>query len=195
MDTARKSQSAAGFTLIEALIVMVILTLVLTLGIPSLRETIQRAKFLGFVDTTSTLMQKARFTSIKQNQDAVLLADTTTSEILAFVDVPQGGAPPNRVLDAGETVLGRMNLPRGVTLAAPGSEAVIDFTLADGPVFRSDGSVLEAGAIRFRDDRGNFVELRVDPPATSRVEIRKWEDSGGTGAWYAKGEGVEWHWL
>lgn len=186
---------AAGFTLIETLLVLVLLTLFLLLGIPALRETIQRARFVSFVETTSALMQRARFTAIKENQDAVVLADSTGSQIVAFVDVPQGLNPPNRALDAGERVLGRLLLPNRIELAAPGTEAVIDFSVTDGPIFRPDGSVEEQGGIRFSDDRGNFLELRVDPPATSRIEIRKWEEVGGTGAWYPKGEGAKWKWL
>jgi len=189
------SDGEAGFTLIETLLMLVILGLVVTLGLPALRETIQRAKFVGFVETTSAMMQKARFTAIKENQNTVVLADTTRSEILAFIDVPQGTDPPNRAFDAGETILGRMPLPLHILLAAPGTETVVDFSVADGPVFRPDGSVEEAGGIRFGDDRGNFLELRIDPPATSRIEIRKWEEVGGTGAWYAQGEGAKWVWL
>lgn len=200
MDTQRTSPSSAnpsnaGFSIIEMTFVLLIFSLLLTLGLPSLRATIQRAKFVGYLETASTLMQKARFTSIKENQEAVVLADTTTSQILAFLDVPQGTDPPNRSLDPGETVLGRLDLPVGIALAAPGTEAVIDFALADGPIFQPDGSVLEQGGLRFGDTRGNFLELRIDPPATSRIEIRKWEEAGGTGAWYPKGEGESWKWL
>jgi hypothetical protein len=78
--------------------------------------------------------------------------------------------------------VGRFVLPKGVDFAAPpdlkGADSVADFTVDDdgGPneaVFRGDGSILRAGGFRFGDERGNFVEVRVDPPATARVELRK----------------------
>jgi len=53
-------------------------------------------------------------------------------------------------------------------------------------IFREDGSVLSTGAIRFADPRGNVLEVNVEPQATGRVEIRKYD---GT-AYVTKGEGV-----
>ncbi len=31
------------------------------------------------------------------------------------------------------------------------------------------------GAIRFGDLRGNFLEVRVEPAATARVQVLKWD--------------------
>ena len=58
-------------------------------------------------------------------------------------------------------------------------------------VFLSDGSVLELGAFRTGDLEGNYLEIRVDPKATARVEILKWD-----GAEYlAQGDkGKTWKW-
>ena len=39
--------------------------------------------------------------------------------------------------------------------------------------------VIDAGAFRFADRRGNYLEARVDPPGTARVEVRAIDVGGG----------------
>ncbi len=50
--------------------------------------------------------------------------------------------------------------------------------------FNSDGSVDATGAFRYADQRGNFLEVRIDPRAVARVKVRKWD---GT-SWFARDE-------
>jgi hypothetical protein len=78
------------------------------------------------------------------------------------------------------------------------ADAGIDDFLPFGfPVFKSNGSVESAGGIRFGDGRGNVFEVKIDPPATGKTEIKKYnrefadflprgrtEASGPTWVWY-----------
>ena len=58
-------------------------------------------------------------------------------------------------------------------------------------VFDSDGSVRVVGAFRTGDLEGHDLEVRIEPQATARVEIRKWD---GT-EYLAQGEkGKTWQW-
>jgi hypothetical protein len=71
-------------------------------------------------------------------------------------------------------------------------------------VFEPDGSVRDAGGIRISDGKNpaNVFEVRIDPPATARVEILKfvYGDNRGInpelaphGSWFGQG-GNMWEW-
>jgi hypothetical protein len=74
-------------------------------------------------------------------------------------------------------------------------------------IFQPDGSVEAPGGIRISDgkDPSNVFEVRVDPPATARVEILKfvYDDTRGlmhleevgdpAGSWFGQGGNV-WEW-
>lgn len=190
MKTQRTRSAPGGFTIVELLVALAILGVLMLLGVPTLLDLIHRGRMEGLTRETAVLMQQARLEAIKRNRSAVVLADLVAGEMVAFVD--DGTDPPNRSLDPGERILGRLSLPAGITLSAPGGLPAIDgFTAADGPVYQPNGSALETGALRFGDPRGNFLELRIDPPATAHLQVRKFEQGG----WYAPGEGgVVWEW-
>lgn len=181
---------AAGFTLVEVLVVLTVMLVIALLGIPALLNMVHRSKIEGITRQTAVLMQSARLEAIKTGRPAMVVANTLGNELFAFVD--DATDPPNQTFDAGEEVLGRFPLPRGVTFSAPGAQDAINgFTLADGPIFQLDGSVIETGSLRVGDTRGNFLEIRVEPAATGRVGVLKWDGS----QWRAAGEGGKpWEW-
>jgi hypothetical protein len=55
-------------------------------------------------------------------------------------------------------------------------------------MYKNGGSVLTIGAIRLADNRGNILEVKVDPQATGKVQILKYN---GT-EYLAKGGAREW---
>lgn len=83
-------------------------------------------------------------------------------------------------------------LSDGVEFGAPAGEPIVDgFGDSDEARFTFAGGVVEAGAFRIAGPRQSFVEIRIDPPATARVEIRKWD---GT-AFRSQGQGeTSWKW-
>lgn len=145
----------------------------------------------------------------------VVKADFATDEIVTFVDLHDGlGEPRSDLLfnpvagapaKTTDYELGRFRLPSGVQFWGPGdavpegADAVEGWT--DDPagaglpplaVFRSDGTIEEAGALRLGDGRGNRLEVRVSPEATARVEVRKLDADG---VWRARGDGGKtWEW-
>jgi len=59
-------------------------------------------------------------------------------------------------------------------------------------VFESNGSIRTTGSFRFRNERGEELEVKVPLPSGVKVVLRK-KDSGG--AWREQGEGgVSWSW-
>ena len=181
---------SAGFTLIELLVVLGILALVMVLGIPALQNLIIRSRSEGFAREASTLLQRTRLEAIKVNRPAVVHLDTVNRQMRAFVDVdgdfsfnPDPGEPPRTT----DYPIARVLLPGNVEFQNPdgleNQDSVKDFTPvavgepdARGAYFRPDGSVDVAGAFRICDVRENCLEIRVDPPATGRVQVLKWHE-------------------
>ena len=65
--------------------------------------------------------------------------------------------------------------------------------LPDGlAVFHSDGSLESAGVFRFTDGRANYLEIRIAPPATGKVQLRKYNEdlapNWDGSHWYAAAE-------
>jgi prepilin-type N-terminal cleavage/methylation domain-containing protein len=179
-----RSKCAAGFTLLELLVVMVILMIAATLGIPALQKMIVRQKLEGFLRTVGIHMQVARQESIKSGNPVVVEPRTGQRELLLFADVDDDGSFTPNASAVPRTVdyeIARLPLPSGNSPSANiefkgpngGADAVVGFA-GDIAVFDPDGSIRSEGAFRFGDSRGNILEVKIGPTATARVEIRKY---------------------
>ena len=197
------SGSWAGFTLVEALIALVLLGILLALGLPALLNLVASRRLDSYAHTAGSMMQHARFEALKRGTSAVVALEGR--ELVAFADVhgelptdpPDGFFTPDGSAPNGtDYVIGRQSVPNGVVMEGPGGTAgVSGFTSVGGgelrAIFDPDGSIRDTGALRLRDERGNFLEVRVEPQATARVELRKWDGSD----WRAQGEGGStWEW-
>lgn len=197
-----------GFSLVELLVVIVVIGILALWGIPSLLATLNRTRLVGASKEIATMIQVGRLEAIKkgafngdlQNRVTAMryLPGDRAFEVV-LDDTPNGTFDPSRVL------VGRYELPTGVTLQAPGenpegTNAIDGWDEPPGgpdeyrgPIFVSDGSVRVAGAYRLADRRGNFIEVRVDFPATGKVVIQKYFPADS--AWYENGEaGKTWEW-
>lgn len=188
-----------GLTLIELLVALAIVMLVAAVGYPALQKMIVRSNLEGAAQQAMAALRQGRLEAIKRSRPAVAVLDTTTKHLTVFVDFHDaGGAPipdllfnPRAGVDPNNTdyVVADVPLPRLVELGGPptDNEIVEDFTdRGDGPraVFEPDGSVAKPGAFRVRDDRQNFLEIRVAPKATARIQLRKWQTNDN--AWYTR---------
>jgi hypothetical protein len=155
-------------------------------------------------------MQVGRLEAIKRsgqngnqgNEVAALTWDETQQLFRLEVD-----DDPDGVWDPNVELGGAYKLPKGVTLRAPtevdngngsvsGWDEVPDPDKWEGPIFLSDGSVRSAGAYRLFDSRGNYLEVRIEFPATGKVSIQKWFGGGDPDAnWFENGEANrKWQW-
>ncbi len=189
----RRSRPSSGFTLLEAIVVVALLAIVATVGGPLLLRLVHRGKLEGTARQTAIRLRMARLEAIKQSRPTALRIDRPAREMVALFDENGDGS-----FDPGERMLGRELLPSGLDFRAPVDDPapIAGFpTTSGGDVgqvtFASDGSVDFAGGIRIADRRGNFLEVRVEPRTTARIEIRKWDGA----AWRAAGEGgTAWRW-
>ncbi len=189
----RRSNDTTGFTLVEALVVVALVGIVATVGAPYLQRLIHRGKLEGIARQTAIRLRMARLEAIKQSRPTALRIDRQAREMLALLDEDGDGQ-----FAADEPLLGREPLPTGIDFTAPVDDPapIAGFPTTSGGnvgqvTFGSDGSADAAGGIRLGDRRGNFLEVRVEPRTTARIEIRKWDGS----AWRAAGEGgTPWRW-
>ena len=195
-----------GFTLLEIMVVVAVVGIVALMGLPALQNMILRSKHEGAARRISMLIHQAKMEAVKQSVSTVVAIDPTADSVSAFADVNADGDfkfDPDSSADYRTTdyrIGATFSLPAGVSFAA--HDGTSDAKVADGfldvpwsgtnvAVFDSDGSVRVLGAFRTGDLEGNFLEVRVEPQATARVEVRKWD-----GAEYlAQGDkGKTWKW-
>jgi prepilin-type N-terminal cleavage/methylation domain-containing protein len=196
MQTTALGRNPQGFSVTELLVVMVLIGIIAAFGVPALLATIHRAKVEGAVREAAGVVRTARLEAVKRGVPAGVVAQLAEGRLVLFLDASQ-----TNDFAAGDPVLRDYVLPARVDFRAPdagGDDSQIVFGFnTDGSngwvLFSSDGSADATGALRVGDVRGNFLELRVDPRATGRVEIRKWDADGSR--WLSQGEGGRnWQW-
>jgi prepilin-type N-terminal cleavage/methylation domain-containing protein len=192
MTTPQRSRrGTAGFTLIEILVVLLVMALLLTFMLPSFLKAIQRQKLVGAAQQTAILLRLARLQAIKTATNTVVQIDTTKGTVTAF-----GDPNNNQTFDADEMMLGRVDLPKGVTFMA-----VYGFTSPPTPavaIFRSDGSMPVSavtgggGAFRLQNTSGDQLQAHVLTATSGRIVIEK---NDGSGNWLQNGQGGNvWKW-
>lgn len=195
-----------GFTLIESLVVVAILSIAVLLAAPYLTKQIQRSKLIGVAQQASGLMRQARMNAIKTSLCAFVRIDPARGRMEALAD-RDGNCQPS----APDERLNEVVLPNSVSFTSPcgtGAASVRQLTSQGGlpsvAVFRSDGSALDPGAFRFEavelgGAAPNYLEVFLSPAATARVQVRKWRGAEGGDCdedtlWHANGEGGSWKW-
>ena len=202
-----KARHASGFTLIEAVVVLAVISIVIVIGFPSFVRLTQKARLQGFVQEISIHMASARQEAIRRGVPVVVQPRFATRDLFAYANVDLDTSldyDPDDTATVGtaDYEVVRLLLPGtrifdfwGPADGEPSGPDVVDggTALSDGPngiVFEPDGSVRDEGAIRVADVNGNFFEVRVAPAATGRVTVLKWNQEpswGDDAGFYEKG--------
>lgn len=190
----------AGFTLIETLIVLAVIGILVLITAPAFLQMLNRFKLTGTTREVASLMQAARMEAIKYNAPAQVSYEAASDSFFAFVDLDRDGllSAPDRMLSA------KVPVPAKVDFWGPGDGAPNGANAIDGwdeatptarlgPVFAPDGSVDRIGAYRLKDSNDNYLEVRIETPATARIALRKQDRDDGI--FYLNGESNhKWVW-
>jgi type II secretory pathway pseudopilin PulG len=196
--------------MVELLIALVIAVILMTLGLPELRKMMLRSKLESISREATFLFQRARIEAVKSGSVACVQLIPSEDRLFAYVDVPEVASDgtrtdvvfdyaPNTGLAAEiqDRALATFSLPVGIEPGAPGSQnSVRGFTTAGtdpdpAACFQPDGSVTNVGAYRLKDGRGNYLEVAVEPAATGKVTVRKWDCASGE--WRDRHESWTWY--
>lgn len=194
MDLRKQADAAQrGFTLLEALVVLALISMVVLFGYPALDKQINRSRLMGVATETTNGLRLARYQAIKNSRPTVFWMNPGPGpgarEILSWVDNDDDGE-----LDAGEQVLQRTTLLAGLYFGSPVGPAVDGFDGTAKARFNTDGSVDVVGAYRLcdhPDNPRNYLEIGVRPRSVARVEVKKWDGTN----WWGRDEGPNpWVW-
>lgn len=162
-----------GFTLVELLIVIAVVGVSFSIGLPWLWNIYLDLKIRNTAHETISLMRSGRFKAIAENTQYTVLARPG-----GLVQLYEGDD---------HTIAGTLRstvvLPRPVIFSSPDAVPALDgFNVhADGRfvVFDSDGSADEEGTLRFGlndPEPTRFFEVRLEPAATATTQLRRWVD-------------------
>ncbi len=208
---------ASGFTLIEMIVIVLVLGIAAGLGFPTVLRVVHQVRVTTHLREASALVQQARLEAIRRGRPVVVEIDAANREMFAYADLdgvnpgdpsngefdPQDGAPARTT----DYQLRRLMVRGDLEFKEPGGQTGLNsldgFVNPNMPdqraIFLSDGSLEAAGAFRFADARGNYLEIRIAPAATGKVQLRKYDpalDVNWDGThWYAQGEVSKgWKW-
>ncbi|MFZ1946760.1 MAG: GspH/FimT family pseudopilin [bacterium] len=159
-----------GFSIIELLVVVVIITILLAAGLPAMQKHTGLSKLKQATDEVSSSLKLARQRAVATTGTVVVQFDKRNSRFYLFDDENGSGAR-----DGNETMAGPYDIPKGVALAEVGfansrvafgplggaseSEAVVlvnaradaqrvDVTSATGLIYVSDIYQYEGGDVQ-----------------------------------------------
>lgn len=165
-----------GFTIIEVAITLAVTAILATVAYTSLARARPRANLMGSATELEAVLRNARQNALSTGRDTVVMVfpqnknpDGGTGSIITWEDTTHtffGGTPPNfasfdpKALAATDNLLGKIDLPRGITFGLGGMAA---------PALEKPYSAIGAGACSFcatgGDGRGAVV---FDPQGRAR---------------------------
>lgn len=169
-----------GFTLIEVIIVVVILSILIAMVGPNVIDMVKNNRLRGQAFEIMNSINLARSEAVKQKMAVSLCrsadpaattptcggtANTWTTGFLVFTDVDRDG-----VYDSGD---GDTIARRGV-ISSGGDMSIITNSVSNNNLqFAPDGTTLESGTAKFAicDERGNSFGRLISVPAVGRPKL------------------------
>jgi len=163
-----------GFTLVEVLVVLALLTIILLMAVPTMRRAQVKSATNDGLQEVGRLVDLARTESIKRHIPVGLLLGTDERKVQVWEDWnpadPGAGTNNDHLPNESHTAwLADIRLTQALRLSA-------DYDLnTPFAIWRSDGSIHPGGGgdIELVDRNGNIFRIRVNPLTGSwRLEMR-----------------------
>jgi type II secretion system protein H len=151
-----------GFSMIELLVVVVIITILLAAGLPAMQKYTGTAKLKQAADEISSTLKLARQRAVAITGTVVVQFDKHNSRFYLFDDKNENGAR-----DGNETMAGPYDVPKGVALVEVG---FANSRVAFGPL----GGASESKAVVLVN--GHRLDLRF-----RHLSVRRRRRSGQLG--------------
>lgn len=117
----KRVQNIYGFTLIEAMVVILIIGILIGIGTSGFSRKIQEYRMSSAVRDLQSAVQGARMHAIKRGDTVGISFDLVNDQGTTFVD----NGSVQQMLDADDTVLSTMVMPDGVDLYSLDSGATV----------------------------------------------------------------------
>lgn len=175
----REIHSHGGFTLVELLISLSILSIIIAVAVPELRNYIHQNRFRGAIMDVLASIRQARSAAVEKNRSIVFKVDVIERTYQAFQDDGAGSADAdsdglpdnarNSQLDAGEQIVLSGSLPKGVSFTGANFGGLRYFHF-DGRGFPfDDANVLTNGLVMLSGQTGASATVELISSGHSRV--------------------------
>ncbi|MDA8020521.1 MAG: prepilin-type N-terminal cleavage/methylation domain-containing protein [Thermoanaerobaculia bacterium] len=175
---------ASGFTLLEVLVLLAIIGLVAAFMYPAVLITLSKAQLESTVQETASIFYAARRNAVQKASPATVSFNVADSEIEGRIASRIDGDPNDQWYFL-------KILPERVDFEGPplDSAAIVGFGGGHSVEFRDNGSIDNTGAVRFSRFVGGgkrYFEVRIEPAASPRIVISRWDDDAGD--WVEEGD-------
>lgn len=160
----KKKKWKAGFTLIELMVVIGILSIMSSIAIPNIISWLPDYRLRSATREIVSCLQDAKLRAVKENSRAVVIFDQMNESYTAFIDnVPAGG---NWTLDATETIIRQGTMPAGVDIQS--APLTTSYTFGFNKRGLSDAG---ANTVQLINNKSNYSRIIVNLPGRIRVQM------------------------
>ncbi len=190
-----EAAASGGFSLVEALVALVVVGLLAAVGIPGVQRLRVVYGSSSAVRELADVHERARSEALRRHSQVGVAYDQGRRTVTVFEDRDRAGrdAPGNTngALDLGEEVIARVDLATVLRFARPSPGAPVDVG-GSTVLYRADGTprpgLVTDPAVYLADAKLNYFRVRVNR-VTGLARVEKWDNRT---TWSARRE--DWQW-